>query len=258
MEETLIDAGLTRLQSQTYLFLLDQTQIQPKYLMDKLKISRTNTYKVLDSLEKIGLANKAIINKKTVYLASDPIALANLVAEKRNTVISLEKNVNKAMIKLRSSYNKNIKEVSIVNSSGKDSIISSYEKQMSLENPIYFIKSRADIPFMGFDVMDGIRKKQGILSKERYGITTDSIEASKNVDIDKSTNLTRIWVNESDYTSPVEWSVSGNNIIIQVFDGEGRSISINNELIAESFRQLWQLMNKPINKNSPKNDNREI
>jgi predicted transcriptional regulator len=250
MENTLISAGLTKLQAQGYLYLLKNGPSPPKLLMNKLNISRTNTYKVLESLEKVGLAKKEIRESKTVYSPEDPSSLATLVAEKRNNVIELEHNVNKAMQELYSSYRKHQSSVKVETLTGKESIIKAYDQQAKNGQQIYFLKSRTDITFMGFEVMDRVRKDQGKLSKHRYGVTPDSPEASKNKDIDKRTNLTRTWINESDYTSPVEWSVSGDSIVIQVFDGDGSTVVIENELIAESFRQVWKITDKALRNTS--------
>jgi len=249
MEKTLIDAGLTRLQAQVYLFLTSTGQIFPKLLINKLNITRTNAYKVLSSLENLGLVRKITVNNKATFIAEDPIALASLVAEKRNVVLSLEHNVNEAMQQLRSIYNKNSDKNTIISSFGKNSILASYDKQAQQKKPIYFIKSRADIPFMGFEAMDSVRRKQGNLTNHRYGITTDSIEANFNNEIDKSASLTRTWIKENDYTAPVEWSVNENNIVIQVFEGKGMTVIIDNEIIANSFIQLWNLTSEAL-KNS--------
>ena len=81
---------------------------------------------------------------------------------------------------------------------------------------------------------------------DRYGITTDSAEAAKNKALDRSTNLRRTWINENDYTVPVEWSVSGDTLVIQVFEDEGKSVVIRSDLIAKSFIQLWLLTDKAL------------
>jgi hypothetical protein len=81
--------------------------------------------------------------------------------------------------------------------------------------------------------------------KARYGITTDSIEASKNTVIDKHTHLTRTRINKHDYTSLVEWS-GGDTLIIQVFEDEGKSIVIRSDLIAKPFIQLWYMTDRSL------------
>lgn len=246
MEELLIKTGLTELQAQVYLYLLKNGATLPPYLTERLKITRTNTYKVLESLEKLGLVSKETTGSKIVYTAEDPAALVSLVAEKRNNIIALEKNVNNAMQQLRKSFARSQSDTKVHIRAGKDAIVKEYDRQAELRQPIYFVKTRADIPFMGFEVMNTVRAKQGALAPHRYGITPDSPEASANTAIDKHTHLSRTWIDEKDYTAPVEWSVSGDSLVVQTFEGSGRTVSIQDQLIADSFRQLWQLLDKAL------------
>jgi len=246
MENTLIEAGLSRLQAQVYLYMLDNGSVSPAIITKSLNITRTNAYKVLESLEKIELVKRRTQNKKATYYPENPTALASIVAERRNDVIALEQSVDKAMRSLQNKYRKHKTDVHAEVMIGKESILESYDKQVRQKQPIYFVKSRADIPFMGFEVMDEVRRKQGKLSNDRYGITTDSVEASKNIEMDRNTHLTRTWINENDYTAPVEWSVSGDMLIIQVFDDEGKSMVIRSDLIAKSFIQLWHMTDKAL------------
>ena len=142
---------------------------------------------------------------------------------------------------LRNKYGKKNSPVSVSVKIGKKAIIEAYEDQLKSKEPVYFYKTRADIPFMGYEAMNEIRKLQGQSSIKRFGITPDSTEASLSPDIDKRTNLERSWVDESAYTAPVEWSVAGDTLVIQVFDSKGSSVVIKNKLISQSFKQIWQL-----------------
>ena len=246
MENTLIEAGLSRLQAQVYLYMLDNGSVSPTVLTKNLNITRTNAYKVLESLEKLDLVKRRTQNKKATYYPENPTALVSLIAEKRNDVIALEKSIDIVMRSLQNKYKKQKTDVRAEVLIGKESILESYAKQVQQRQPIYFVKSRADIPFMGFEAMDEVRRKQGKLSNDRYGITPDSVEAPKNKEIDRSTNLTRTWINENDYIAPVEWSVSGDTLVIQVFEDEGKSIVIKSDIIAKSFIQLWHITDKAL------------
>lgn len=248
MEDTLISAGLTELQAQTYLYLLKKGPSFPNQLTAKLNITRTNAYKVLESLEKLDLVTRKTKDKKIIFTAEDPIALASLVAEKRNNIIALEKSVNNAMQQLRRSYARGQTSTRVHTGRGKEAIIWEYQQQAQLKQPIRFVATRAERPFLGFEDIHGVRVLQGELSPGRYGITPDAPEAPINPELDRATKLTRTWIDEKDYTAPVEWSVSGDNLIIQIFDGEGRTIAIQDSLVAESFRQLWQLLDRALRK----------
>lgn len=250
MEQILINAGLTGLQAQTYIYLLEHGPSVPKALTNSLKISRTNAYKVLGSLEDLGLVNKTEVNKKLAFSPTDPSMLSSLVAEKRNTLIEMEQNIDKAIQQLRKVYSKQTKDTLVTTVTSKQAMLKAYEDQAKSGRPIYFYKSRTDIPFMGFENMDRIRRLQGKKALIRFGITPDSPEAALNKKIDDSANLKRTWIDDKSYTAPVEWSVSGDQLLIQVFDEKGTAIIIRNNLIANAFEQIWKLSDNAI-KNSP-------
>jgi predicted transcriptional regulator len=248
MEETLIKTGLSKLQAEAYLYLLSSGSSAPKELMNKLNISRTNTYKVLESLEHLELVIRNKNNKKVMYSPADPAALSSLVAEKRNNIIALEQNINQAMQQLRNSYSKHNSTVNVTAKTGKQAMIEAYKEQSKRKQPIYFYKTRTDIPFMGFETMDKIRRWQG-KETTRFGITPDAPEGPLSKEIDERTRLTRTWINDKSYTAPVEWSVSDDRLLIQVFEGNGTVLSIDNALIADAFKQIWQLSDGAIRSN---------
>ncbi len=250
MEQTLISAGLSKLQARAYLYLLELGSSAPKNLADKLATTRTNTYKVLESLDAIGLVYRSELNKKVIYTPADPSALSALLADKRNSIIALETHVNEAMDNLRRKYGRNT-SLSVSSFAGKQAIVDAYESQSQKGEPIYFVKARSDIPFMGYEMMSSIRIKQSNNVK-RYGITQDTPESKMASNI----NLDRTWIEESEYTAPIEWSVAGDELIIQIFDGNGSVIKIQNQLVADSFRQIWSfsnsaLISNPSYKNMP-------
>lgn len=250
MHDLLTEAGLTELQAAAYLFLLEHGDSTPPTLTKQLNITRTNSYKVLDSLQELGLAIKLEVRKKFVYRPADPAALASLVAHKRNNVIALEKHVNAAMQELRKTYKKSSGgKTSSTITHGKKAMVAAYEQQARTQQPIYFIKARADIPFLGFEAMDNIRTLPAKNGTTRFGITPDGHESSAKPEIDQNSNLTRTWLDNEAYTAPVEWAVSGNQILIQVFSDAGRTIIIEDKQVAESFQQLWKVIDVSLRAN---------
>lgn len=246
MEDLLTKAGLSETEAQVYLYLLDHGQSTPPNIATALGLTRSNAYKVLDSLQNIGLASSIEIHKKLAYQAADPTALTSLVVEERNRVIALEHTVKEAMQQLRSKYRKSTGASKVSTGLGQQTVINAYEQQAETKQPIYFIKSRADIPFMGFETMDRIRRLPAKYKTERFGITPDGAEAPINPEIDKRSNLTRAWIPSEYYTAPVEWTTSGNELLITVFEGEGRYIRIQDETVAGAFKQIWKLIDKTV------------
>lgn len=255
--------GLTDLQAKTYLWLLENGASTPPRLVKALGITRTNAYKVLDGLVELGLVSKNEVEKKLTYFPEDPVVLSNLAAEERNRVIALEENTNQAVFNLRRKFRQSAGGAVIKTHKGKAAVKAAYEHQAKLKQPMYFIRSRADIPVMGFEAMDYIRRLGKTFGFNRYGITPDSIDGPANPKVDKASNLTRTWMPDQDYTSPVEWSVSDGELNIIIFDKEPLAIQIKNQLIADSFLQVWKLLNKnlkanPQYKNLPQKAKREV
>lgn len=241
MQEMLIQAGLSDVQAAAYLYLLEHGVASPPMVAKACGLTRTNAYKILDSLQAIDLVTKEEIRKKFVYEAADPTALASLVAEERNRVLALEQNIKTAMHELRAKYRRSTATTTIKQAHGEQAIIRAYEKQIESNAPIHFIKSRADIPFMGFETMAKIRHLGVANQTPRYGITPDTPEVDKNPQSDVHTYLTRTLIPADVYTAPVEWTASADELTIIKFDGEGTVLKIKDQEIAESFRQIWKL-----------------
>lgn len=263
MEELLKNAGLNEGQAAVYLFLLKNGESSPPVVATKLALTRSNAYKILDSLVDIGLTRKTEINKKFVYKAEDPIALTNIVAEERNRVIALEQGVREAMHELRKAYEKSSDDNDVRAYKGKTAVKNLYMQQARSGNPIYFVKSRADIPTMGYETMAHIRQLPAKVGTERFGITPDVPEAPLNPAISRATNLTRTWIHADDYTAPVEWTLSGDELLIIDFENETSAIRIKNSTIANAFKEMWHLIDRSVRqapeyKKLPKQAKRKI
>lgn len=245
----MINIGLTELQAQTYLWLLEHGSTTPPRLVKELKLTRTNAYKVLDSLVDLGLASKSEVQKKLTYFAEDPIALSSLAAEERNKAIALEQNTKEAVFELRRKFNKTNGGTDIKTHKGKTAVKAAYEHQAKLQEPIHFIQSRIDRVAMGFETMDYIRRLPAKFGTRRFGITPDDPLAPINPEVDARSSLTRTWISDQDYTAPVEWTVAGDELMIINFDDNASAIRIKNAVVAEGFKQLWQALDKNLRAN---------
>lgn len=238
----LIATGLNQAQAHAYALLLEQGSVSPPQLAKKLELTRSNAYKVLDQLTDMGLAKRHEIKKKYVYFPDNPMALSNLVAEQRNIATAREDAVKAVLKDLLAAYHTHADQPSVQVVTGKGKVADAYRQQISQLEPIYFIRSRADIPVMGFDTMHEIRVTPGRHNVKRHGITPDLGTGTTSSDGDKRSNLERTWIRQEDYTAPVEWSVSGASLLIVLFGNEPHAITITNPVIADAFKQLWKIM----------------
>ena len=247
MIEQLQAIGLSKLQATAYVYLLDFVYgRKPAQIAEDLSLTRTNAYKILDSLHEIRLVRKSDASKKLTYYAEDPIVLTNFVADARNRARELENQVKESLSTLQKKYEKHSKSTDLRTSHGKIAIINAFKKQLRRDGEIFFIKSRADIPFMGHQTMRALREEPMKYGMRRHGITPDSKEINRDPAADARTALTRTLLPEHEYTSPVEWTVSGDELAIIVYADDGHTIRICNPMVADSFRQVWKSLNRRL------------
>lgn len=178
------------------------------------------------------------------------MALTSFSAAARNRAIELEKAVKVSLERLQKRYQKQIRHAEVSTSYGKTAIVAAFVKQIKNKTPIHLIKSRMDIPFMGFEAMHKISTEPAKYGIERFGITQATTETpAPGTSIDARANFTRTLVKPSDYTSPVEWTVSKDELTIINFSGSGSVITLRDEVIADSFRELWHMLDKNIRAN---------
>ncbi|HTE57468.1 MAG TPA: helix-turn-helix domain-containing protein [Verrucomicrobiae bacterium] len=241
--EKLIATGLTAPQAEAYALLLQTGGVTPPQAAQNLKITRTNAYKLLDKLVELGLAIKDESTKKATYQPGNPMALGNLVADQRNLAAAREDAVKAVLKDLLATYHTHTEQPSIQVVTGRQAVADAYRRQINQLQSIYFIRSRADIPVMGFETLHDIRITPGRHGVKRYGITPDLSTGTASNKGDKRSNMDRTWVRQEDYNAPVEWSASGDTLLIIVFGVEPHAITITNPMVADAFRQLWQLLN---------------
>lgn len=234
----LVATGLTTPQAEAYALLLQTGGATPPQAAQKLKITRTNAYKVLDKLVEMHLATKDESSKKAIYRPDNPLALANLAAQQRNIATAREDAVKNILKDLLTAYHTHAEQPAVQAVTGREAVVEAYRQQIRQLQPIIFIRSNLDIPILGFDTMHTIRTEPGRHGVERYGITPDG-----GTDGGRKTSLNRTWIRQEDYTAPVEWSVCGDILLIVLFGAEPHAVTITSPVIAEAFRQLWHLLN---------------
>lgn len=253
----LVATGLNQLQAEAYLLLLDTGRISPPNAARKLGISRTNSYKLFERLEQIGIAKKVTHQKVTAYEPSNPMALSSLVSEQRNIAAQREDAVRNVLGELTEKFESEASRPSVVIRSGKKAVIEAYKQQMLQKSDVYFLRSRSDIPTLGFDAMHDIRITPERHGQQRFGITPDRATGTNTSQGDSRSALTRTWMKEEDYTAPVEWSASGSSLVIVVFGARPYAITIQDKTITEAFLQIWKLLDSllrsmPYYKNLPR------
>ncbi len=95
--ETLRHLGLSNLQARTYLVLVQMEEADIKTIALSAKVARQDMYRIISSLEKLGLVKK-VIAQKNMYVAA-PInqGLSNLLNEQKRAFVETHKQVERML-----------------------------------------------------------------------------------------------------------------------------------------------------------------
>ena len=235
--------GLTQQQATVYLFLVKNGVTKPATVASQLKLSRTNAYKILDSLVELGLITKETTGKTLSYKPENPLALASLSARYRAEAVAREETVNSLMHTLLETYGKHTKKPGVEVYSGRDEVVTAFRKQISLKEDITFIHTKTDVPMIGFDIMHELR-----VAPTRNGNTRQAIMAApdhKNINRaqHRRSSLQITWIDSGKYTAAVEWSVTDTSLLIVSYEIEPQAILIIDPLVATAFKQIWTILN---------------
>lgn len=254
--QSLIAVGLTPNQAAAYAALIEHGAMKPPKLATLLKTTRTNSYKLLDKLVELKLAEKIEEGKKLSYIPANPLSLANLTASYRAEAVSREEAATKIMHELLARYYEHSDKPKVEVVTGRVEVAAAYRKQVNLNEDIHFIHTKADIPMMGYDVMHEIRIAPSRHGKQRRGILVRPEDGPINMETHNRSNLAITWRSEEQYNAPVEWSVTKSSLLIVLYATEPHSIFIADPVVASAFIQLWNLLssllqqlplhNKPI------------
>jgi sugar-specific transcriptional regulator TrmB len=236
----LVEAGLTEAEASAYVFLVQNNPIAPPRLAELINESRTNTYKLLESLEDLGLAQKDESEKKIKYWAKNPNALLQHVNDKREEAELNAKKLQTSLPSLVNDFLKHNEQPGVRFFQGKEGIKQIYEDTLNSGKDIYVIRSNADREMMSLDFYHNHSKK-----RSKTGIkTTVLTPSSKQVwddETDKNYNICRIQIPENTYTAPVEINIYANKVGLISFGEEAIGTIIESPQIAESMRQLFKL-----------------
>lgn len=237
--------GLNDTEAKCYSALLAKKEWMPALLAQEIKESRTNCYKLLDKLAEVGLAERFDKNKKLHYRATNPARLVQLLHERREAEAKARRELEIGVQDLMDEYLKVHEQAGVRYFQGKEDLKKIYEDQVADKRPIYFINALSAIDYYGYGHMHTLRMLPVKAGIPRHTITPDTKKAHANwQEVDQKALLARTWLKEDDYTAPVEWGAYGNKVYIVSFGEEASGMIIESPQIADSFRQLFKLLDR--------------
>jgi sugar-specific transcriptional regulator TrmB len=243
----LVEAGLTEPEANAYTFLVTNSPIAPPRLAELIKESRTNTYKLLESLEELGLAQKDESEKKIKYWAKNPSSLLQVVQEKKQIAELQAKKLESSLPDLVNEFLKHNEQPGVRFFQGKEGIKQIFADQIATGKNVTFVRSTADSKLYGHKTMRELRTVFAQNNIYRKTFSPDSPDIPINwKDSDESRLLTRTFMHKNDYTASVEWDVYGDKLAIISYGEEAIGMIIDSPQVAEGFKQLLNLVDKGL------------
>lgn len=246
-EAFLQELGLTKAQAVAYIMLVKNNPSTPPALASLIGESRTNIYKILESLDDIGLVRKDDTQKKRRYWANNPSVLTEVTKKKLLEAESNAKLLDASLPTMLSEFLEYSEQPSVRYYQGGDGLKQIYLDQIAEKQEIYIIRPHYNLDAFDFDYMTDIRRMARDAGIKRYAITPDRPLAPKNfLESDPYMLLERTWMQSDDYTAPVEWNAYGDKVAIMSFGSEAIGLIIESPQIATSLRQLFKLLSEGL------------
>lgn len=243
---TLTTFGLNEPQAKTYLTLVQYGPSTPPALAKSTGETRTNAYKILEQLEALNLVSKVEKNKKLVYRSSHPVELEKLAKIERDRVLEKEKQVRQALPSLLNFYHTYSEQPGVRFFQGQDGLREIFDDMLRTQKEVYLIRSPSDVGYYDKQFFQTFQTKKAKLGIKTIALTPDHSTANRDPAIDEKFLLERTWLPKDAYTGASDWYVYGDKMAIISYGEEGIGMIIDSPLIAESFKQLFCLLQKSL------------
>lgn len=251
-KDVLLGIGLSEMQAKIYIYLVDNGQKTATEIADGIDENRTTVYSAAEKLVKFGLLSQKDRGKISAYVPNHPAVLES-IAEKRLRVVARQaRNLEGNLPSLINYYNERQFEPGVNTFYGHEGVQKIWEKVLAAKQPYYFVRSRYDRA-SDHDAFEEFKRKRIAAKIEASNITCadyaklDKKKAKKQL-------IDRTILPSSEYDSPVEIDIFGDNVAFINYEKNGMSTLIESPEIADAMRQFFLFAKKYIRKATDQNE----
>lgn len=246
-EKILTDAGLSKEQAKIYLFLLENGLAPAKIIASKTSIGRALTYKVLEQLIGLGLAEKREdIGKVAFFFPAHPKRLKEILAARRERTEEAFQALDRSYGLLASSFNllsgkPNIQFLEGTEGLQKvyDDILETNQRISVISSPIHHGKQEA-LHLIREQIIK--QAAQEIATKAITPHAGEETETTTPITDDEKYLITRKIVPAEKLNIPAQVIIYGDKVAITNFKESIITVAIESKYIAETFRLMFEYM----------------
>ncbi len=247
--QALQDLGLTEKESRIYLALLHLSQGTVQEIAQQAKVSRPNSYALLDGLVAKGLVSMSTVGGKVKYLCEKPENLLDLVRAKRRVLEEQEKSAEAVIEDLQKVlvHSKDETEEPFIRYfSGKRGLLAMRNDMLEVEGST--IKLAYSLDNM-VDAYSDADRKEGHAARIKKNIYAKVLYNSQETTIsnDGSREAKKVG---PELPMPADIAIYNDKVRLSLFDGTS-GVIIKNEKIAQTLSSLFDMAfsNQQDNKN---------
>jgi sugar-specific transcriptional regulator TrmB len=240
--QLLEDIGLTNVQARTYKTLIEYGTSTAPAIAKRTNESRSNTYKILDRLCELGLASKDNSLTKICYTPSSPAVLEQFIQTQTSQLHGRERKLQAGLPDMLDYFFAHSEQASIRYFQGKTGIQQIFTDMLKTGQTIYLLRSPSDVAFYDEAFFADFRKRRARLGIQTYALTPDVPSAVHDPVIDQQNRFIRTWMPADAYDGSVEWDIYGNKVALISYGQEAMGIIIESPKIADSFKQMFSLL----------------
>lgn len=236
MEKSVLeDLGLSSIEITTYTTLLELGSSHAGSILEKSGLQNSSMHRALNSLIEKGLINFILDGKRKVYQATDPEQFYHFIDEKRRKFSELLPELKAKQQLATSKENASVYK-------GKRGIIESYYRMINVPGVEYNTYGGgppcADL--MGVSWWENLHKKRvdnNLPSRQVFDLSVKS--QAEGIE---SNPLTQTRYLSAEFAQFQEIVIVGDHIAINVFTENPYAIIIQDQMVADGYRQHFELL----------------
>lgn len=243
----LSQAGFSPEAGEIYSALLLHGPMTAGELLKHVSLKRGLLYKVLHDLIAEGYVLEGEIRGRMLFRPQDPDVILDRLEAEAAEASKRAGEIRDRLPELRAKYLTATERPTVKYFEGVEGLRKMYEAKLKMaDKHLYFVRpGKVDVYQHHFgDWFGDFLERQQKADITVHGITADDPETNHDPAKDARRHFLRTWVNESDYTSPVEWSAFDNTVSIISYGQEIFGIMIDNPQIANAMKEIFALAKK--------------
>lgn len=247
LEQVLTHIGLTQNEIKVYLALLDLGESKTGAILEKSGLNSGKIYEILHALGEKGLVSSVVKDKVKYFSPADPKRVLDYLEEKKNEINRQQEDYESVLPELLSKISSHSPKTKIEIFTGMKGFKTAYAKELDFPKTetLYIMGINPHTPRSKhiYDYFTNLqqarRDARGYPIKKLLNKNTKSIQISQGK---KSV------VRYLPYDSLVAFNIIGNLVLLGIFMEEPIVISIENQEVADNFKNqfeiLWKLGKK--------------